>query len=265
MHKMKFQNKTILITGAAHGLGRELALLLDEMGCLLYLIDRDAQGLFHLAQDLTQEHQLIQCDLSDLRERIKLIQRIKKAETKINILINCAGIGSHSQLSQLNVEEIERVIQVNTLAPLELIASLSPLELIVNIGSVAGEMSLPSISLYSASKSSLHAFTKSIQLEGMNTLLVILGPLGGTDFVQSIEHPRTGQPKWYRELDLDVKLAARGIMDAMKGGKRQIVLPRWYQIVFIVVRLFLPLMKIFGRQLQEESSAPGNTSHQSPG
>lgn len=77
------------------------------MGCLQYLIDRDAQGLIHLAQDFTKEHQLIQCDLSDLRERILLIQRLTKPETQIDILINCAGIGSHSQLSQLTVDEIE--------------------------------------------------------------------------------------------------------------------------------------------------------------
>ena len=164
---------------------------------------------------------------------------------KVDILVNCAGIGSHSQLSQLTVDEIGRVMQVNTLAPLELIAGLSPLELVVNIGSVAGEMNLPSMSLYAASKTSIHAFTRSIKLEGMQTLLVILGPLRGTDFAQSIAHPRTGQPNWYRQLDLPVETAARLIVRAMKRGQSQLVAPWWYRIVFFLARWIMPLIGMF--------------------
>ena len=152
-------------------------------------------------------------------------------------------------MNQLTVDEIERVMQVNTLAPLELIAGLSPLELIVNIGSVAGEMNLPSMSLYAASKTSVHAFTRSIQLEGARTLLVILGPLRGTDFAQSIAHPRTGQPNWYRRLDLPVETAARLIVQAMQRGQSQLVAPWWYRIVFLLARIFSPLIRMFSKKV----------------
>jgi short-subunit dehydrogenase len=239
---MELHNKTILITGAARGLGRELALLLDPLGCSLFLVDRDTAGLSALACELTCDPRIIPCDLSDFHERKEIIQSIK-SQTQIDILINCAGIGSHSQLSQLTVDEIERVMQVNTLAPLELIAGLSPLELVVNIGSVSGEMNLPSMSLYAASKTSVHAFTRSIHLEGARTLLVILGPLRGTDFVQSIAHPRTGQPNWYRGLDLEAKAAAGKIVHAMKQDKSQLVAPWWYQIIVLLARIFSPLIR----------------------
>ena len=197
---MDLRGKHILITGAARGLGHELAMLLEKEGCFLILVDRDDDFICKRASSYV-------CDLSDLSQRKKLIAELRMQ--KVDILINCAGIGSHSQLNQLTVDEIERVMQVNTLAPLELIAGLSPLELVVNIGSVAGEMNLPSMSLYAASKSSVHAFTRSIQLEGVRTLLVILGPLRGTDFAQSIAHPRTGQPNWYRQLDLPVETSSQ--------------------------------------------------------
>jgi len=244
---LNLRGKTILITGAARGLGRELALHLSALGCSLFLTDRDAEGLFALASELSNSPKLFPCDLSDLHERKNLIQSVK-SQTQIDILINCAGIGSHSQLSQLTVDEIERVMQVNTLAPLELIAGLSPLELIVNIGSVSGEMNLPSMSLYAASKTSVHAFIRSIQLEGARTLLVILGPLRGTDFAQSISHPRTGQPNWYRRLDLPVETATRLIVQAMQRGKSQLVAPRWYPIIFLLARIFSPLVGMFGKK-----------------
>jgi len=240
---MNLHNKTILITGAARGLGRELALHLDALGCSLFLTDRDADGLSALIRELSSTPNIFPCDLGNLHERKNLIQTIKE-QAQIDILINCAGIGSHSQLNQLTVDEIERVMQVNTLAPLELIAGLSPLELIVNIGSVSGEMNLPSMSLYSASKTSVHAFTRSIQLEGARTLLVILGPLRGTDFAQSISHPHTGQPNWYRRLDLPVETATRLIVRAMQRGKSQLVAPRWYQVIFMLARVFSPLARL---------------------
>ena len=216
---MNLRDKSVLITGAGNGLGRELALLLAPLGCSLFLIDRDADGLSALAHELNNVAKIFPADLGDLRERKNIIQVIKTL-TQIDILINCAGIGSYSKLHQLTVDEIERILQVNTLAPLELTAGISPLELIVNIGSVAGELHLPSMSLYAASKTSVHAFTRSIQREGVCTLLVILGPLGGTDFAQSIANPRTGQPNWYRRLDLPVEAAARLIVQAMQREQK---------------------------------------------
>jgi short-subunit dehydrogenase len=238
---MELHSKRILITGAARGLGRELALLLEKESCSLILVDRDEIPFAN-----TQAHA---CDLSNPSQRKKLIEELHSE--KIDILINCAGIGSHSQLNQLTVDEIERVMQVNTLAPLELSAGFSPLELIVNIGSVAGEMNLPSMSLYAASKTSVHAFTRSIQLEGMQTLLVILGPLCGTDFTRSISHPRTGQPNWYRRLDLPVETAAKLIVQAMKRGQSQLVAPWWYRIIFLLARIFLPLFGMFAKRIPD--------------
>jgi short-subunit dehydrogenase len=235
---MDLQGKHILITGAARGLGRELAALLEKEGCALTLVDREPFSF--------SSARILACDLAVFSQRKRLLGEVGK----IDILINCAGIGSHSQLKQLTVDEVERVMQVNALAPLELIAGLSPLDLVVNIGSVAGEMNLPSMSLYAAGKSALHAFSRSIQLEGAKTLLVILGPLRGTDFAQSIAHPRTGQPGWYRRLDLPVETAARLIVAAMKRERSQLVAPGWYRLVIPLAKALNPLVGIFAKQIK---------------
>ncbi len=230
---MELKNKVVLITGAARGLGRELAGMLAAEGSLLALVDRETIA------DEYQNAKTYLCDLSDFAQRKRLIAEVGK----IDILINCAGVGSHSRLGQMSVNEVERVMQVNAIAPLELIAGLSPLGLVVNIGSVAGEMSLPSMSLYAASKSALHVFHRAAALEGVNTLLVILGPLRGTGFAQSIQHPLAGQPKWYRDLDLPVEKAARLIVQGMKNGRREIVAPWWYRLIFLLYQ-FLTLSRL---------------------
>jgi len=242
---MELSGKTIVITGAARGLGRELALLLAGEGCRLRLVDKDAGGLEAISAQLPGGTQNFTCDLGEPQARMDLIQALS-TQTHIDILVNCAGVGSHSTLGQMDRQEIERVLQVNSLAPLELISALSPLELIVNIGSVAAEMALPSMGLYAASKSALHVFSRAIDLEGARCLLAILGPMRGTEFVQSIRHPHVDQPQWYRDLDLDAKVAARKIVSAMRAGKRQIVLPGWYRAVIILAAIFRPVIKALG-------------------
>jgi len=244
---MNLQGKKILITGASRGLGKELALLLDWKSCSFYLVARSIPDLNSLKNTLKNPAKVFPCDLSDSAQRRKLIADVIDSTKRLDVIINCAGIGSHSWLSQMTVDEVERVMQLNALAPLELIAGLRPLlpadGLIVNIGSAAGEMRLPSIGLYAASKAALHTFTYSVAFEGVQTLLVILGALRGTNFAQSITHPRTEQPNWYRRLDVSVELAGKKIVRAMEQGHNRIILPRWYPVVIVLSRFFAPVIK----------------------
>jgi short-subunit dehydrogenase len=252
---MNLSNKTVLLTGAARGLGRELARLLDGEGCSLIQVDRDGSGLEAVQAVLTRPAVSIRCDLSDIVERRELITTLSTSTEKLDILINCAGVGSHSGLSQMTVEEVERVMQINALAPLELMAGLRPLMpadgLIVNIGSIVGDVGVPSIGLYAASKAALHIFTRSVALEGVSTLLVVLGPLRDTGFASSIAHPRTGQPGWYRRLDLSPETVSRHIVQAMKRGHARLVLPGWYSFVISFARVLGALLEVLPARLRK--------------
>lgn len=240
---MNLAGKSVLLTGAAHGLGRELALLLDGESCALTLVDRDAPALSALQSELTHPARALTCDLSQPEARCELINA---ARGSVQILINCAGVGSHSTWAQMTVDEVTRVMQVNALAPLELAAGLQPLAALVNIGSVAGEMNLPSMGLYAAGKSALHAFTRAAALEGTHSLLVILGPMRSEHFTQSIAHPRTGQPAWYRNLDISPADTARHIVRALKQGRAELVHPGWYRIMFVLARWAMPMVSFLG-------------------
>ncbi len=251
---MNLQDKTIFLTGAASGLGRELAIRLDAKGCRLLLVDCDADGLATLQRDLrTPGSASFPCDLGDAAQRAALIAEVSRQIGQIDLLIHSAGIGSHSSLSQLSVDEVEQVMQVNTLAPLALTAGLLPLlpktqpGCIVNIGSIAGELHPPAMSLYSASKAALHAFSQAItaELAGTNIscLLVILAAMSGTRFVQSIRHPASGQPGWYRKLDVPPAQAAVRIIRAVEKNRTQLVIPGWYGAIITLSVLFAPLTR----------------------
>jgi short-subunit dehydrogenase len=254
---VQLNNKTIFLTGAASGLGRELALQLDQAGSHLLLVDHDATGLKDLQATLTHPAQVFVCDLSQPAERTRLINELTTLATRISVFIHCAGIGSHSRLEQLTPDEVNRLMQVNTVAPLELTAGLLPLLPknepggVVFIGSLAGELTTPSMSLYSASKAALHAFSRAISIElaarGHFSLLVILGALKNTNFTSSIHHPAKGQPGWYRRLDADPRDVARAIVRAIQHEQTIQVYPGWYGPLLMISKLLAPFTQAITR------------------
>ena len=255
---MNLHGKTVLLTGASKGLGRALATQLDTKGCRLLLVARDTARLVSLQQALqTPGSRQFPCDLGDENGRSHLIEQLFETETRIDLLIHCAGIGSHSNLNQLTAEEIQLLLAVNTIAPLELTAALLPLlpadqpASIVAIGSVAGELTLPGMSLYSASKAALHTFSRAVGMElahqGHFSLLVVLGALRDTHFGESIRHPAKGQPGLYRRLDVYPEHAAALIIRAVEEQRSFLVIPGWYRLLLTFNRLLFPLTQLATR------------------
>lgn len=251
---MQLNGKTILLTGAASGLGRELALQLDQAGSDLWLVDRDTAELQALCAILSHPAHPLICDLSQPAARGQLIAQLNSHPVlRLHLIIHCAGIGSHSRLDQLTSEEVNQVLQVNTLAPLDLTAGLSSLFVedepsgLVIVGSVAGELVTPSLSLYSASKAALHAFSRAVAVELSARrhfcLLVILGAMKDTRFASSIRHPTTGQPTWYRRLDAAPPLVARAILCAIRQERTLLFYPAWYRWIVALSQSCAPLTR----------------------
>jgi short-subunit dehydrogenase len=260
---MNLNGKTVLLTGAAHGLGRALAVGLAAKGCTLLLVDHDPAGLQATRQVLNSPTaQALTCDLSAPDQRAALIAQVRAQTPRLEVIIHCAGIGSHSRLDQMTSDEVQQVLQVNTLAPLELTAGLLPLlppgepAGIVAIGSLAGVVTTPGMSLYSASKAALHAFSQAADAELAHrqhfSLLVILGAMRGTNFGQSIRHPAGGQPGWYRKLDVDAEQAAAKIIRAIERQRTRLVIPGWYGGVLALSTLFAPLTQAIARRAYQK-------------
>jgi short-subunit dehydrogenase len=246
---MKTEDKTVAITGVAHGLGRELAVEFAKRHNSIILVDSDFQGLENLQRSLGRAKiKSYHFDLSQANQRQELIDQILFDTPVIHILINCAGLGSHSNIWQLSIAEIEKLININTIAPIELIVGLLPIipkdtpAFIVNIGSIAGELNPPSMSIYAASKSALHSFSKSIEPEIRDTeikiLLVILGALSNRHFEESIKNHITGQPNWYQKFKPEPSKVASKIIRAIEKDKTRLVFPPYYGPVISFASFF---------------------------
>ena len=177
-----FDNASILISGAASGIGRTITNEFISSGnCNLILLDLNLNGLNEVKEEaqkksFTGSIEVFQVDISSISSVNLFFEQLKNR--KIDILVNCAGVVSVGMFDSTPMQEIEKVINVNLIGSIRLTHSLLPLLLksekpsIININSVAGYVAAPGLSAYSASKFGLTGFSDALRKELGNKMQV---------------------------------------------------------------------------------------------
>lgn len=177
---MSMEGKTIIITGAASGIGKECARLMHELGAKLLLLDMNENGLKLVQEALDKTGKTIAVKAIDLTEldSIKrvLIDAKKELGTSYTGLVHCAGIPSVLPLRALTNEQYERVMKINTQAGLNLAKFFSSKQghdsqqqgSIVFISSVYGIVGSAANVAYATSKAALIGMTKALAIEFAN-------------------------------------------------------------------------------------------------
>lgn len=167
-----FSNKTILITGAASGIGKAVSILFSSFGAKLILLDINESELKETIQKCSCNVHYI---IADLVETEKLKDKIeaKIAELgPLDALVHVAGIPCISPLKTLKTETAKKVFKINTLSALELSKIFTKNKnfkgenpSIVFISSVYGLVGSSANVAYAMSKTALHGITKSLAIE----------------------------------------------------------------------------------------------------
>ena len=161
--------KRVLLTGAAGGIGSVITEKLVAAGATVLMVDLHEVALARLSQRLDQPWRA--CDLGKAEDRRALIDWVDGRHGALDGLVYCAGINAFGLADAQSDEQIERIMQINLVAPIQLTRGLIPLlergeaPVIVNLGSVFGHIGFPGFSLYSASKFGLHGYTETLRRE----------------------------------------------------------------------------------------------------
>ena len=179
-----FTGRTVVVTGAAGGLGRSLCLRFAAAGARIAALDVDPVGLQSLDGEMAAlgaDFFSQTCDITDEQACLRAIRAIAQRFDQIDVLINNAGISHRSLLAQTAPQVIRSVMAVNFFGALHCThAALPALRQsrgqIIVISSVAGFSPLIGRTGYAASKHALHGFFDSLRTEleddGVGVLLV---------------------------------------------------------------------------------------------
>jgi 3-oxoacyl-[acyl-carrier protein] reductase len=166
------KGRKAVVTGAASGIGRAIALALAAEGADLFLIDRDADALPGVAEEAAKcgvNAIVAVCDLAVPAEITATIGRLRATWDDVNILANCAGILCYGPLHLTTDEAWRATIAVNLLAPMQIVHELLPTLLaaeeahILNVCSYMGLVPARKVPVYQASKYGLVGFTLALR------------------------------------------------------------------------------------------------------
>ncbi|MDR7077227.1 short-subunit dehydrogenase [Neobacillus niacini] len=182
--------KTIIITGAGSGLGKELALLFSQQRYHVLLTGRSIDKLLTVKREIEDTGGMadfVQLDVQKESDIVKKIEEINKTHTIVGV-VNNAGVGHFGPFVHITEKEIIEMLHTNVLGTILMTKTVLPLlekqgeGLLMNIISTAGLRGKVNEAVYAASKFAVRGFTESLQKEYANSSIKIKAVyMGGMD------------------------------------------------------------------------------------
>jgi len=230
------KNKTAIITGISKGLGIAFTKKFQQKGFFVIGISR--------SKPPTPPDLWIQGDLTKPQERQKIIQQIKNSKRKIHILFNNAGVGAYETWEKLEEQSLRQLFELNFFSIVSLTNACIPLlkqtqGTIINTSSIAGELYVPCMGAYCASKAALTFYSNSLRAElspkNIHVLNLIVGRINTGFSSRSYGSKQTPDTPGSSG---DAQKLADKVYEAYQKQKRSITYPAWYTAAALFAKTF---------------------------
>lgn len=265
------KDKVVVITGATSGIGKALVYEFSEKGSKIVMCARSEEDLKEISKDLVRKNRqvaFIQADVSVESDCKRLIDTAINTFGKIDILINNAGISMRALFETVNLEVIEKVMNVNFWGTVYCTKFALPHILkekgsVIGISSIAGIVGLPGRSGYSASKFAMHGFLQCVRMENMKKGLHVLVAHPGftASEIRKKSLNKEGLPQGesprQEEKMMSAEKVAQHIYKAVVNRRKNLILTfEGNAIAFLSKILPNRLDKIIYRSLAKEPDSP---------
>lgn len=236
---MFFTDKIVWIIGASEGIGRALAIMLEEQGARLAVSARGEARLMELVAELGgAPHIAVVCDVASLESISAAYQQVKSTLGVPDIIVHCAGVYQPMYARDLNLDAALNTMNINFSSALKLLSVALP-DLrarrsgqLVLVSSVAGYCGLPNSMAYGASKAALSNLAESLRIElaaeGITVQLVSPG------FVKT---RLTDTNPFPMPFIISAEDAAARIASGMQSGRFEIHFPRRFSYFMKSLRI----------------------------
>lgn len=238
---MDLNDAHVLVTGASRGVGAVLAERFTDAGARTTLVARSEEDLRGLSGRLAGSAWL-SADLAEREGRDGLIACAEEKQGPLDVLVNNAGIDLAGAFAEIGADNLEKIIALNALAPMELCRQAIPgmrergAGHIVNVSSLAGTAVLPGMAAYSSTKAALTHFSSGLRadLRGLSIGITVveIGLIPETGIgrnVISYEPTADSLRRFYRLgllSDVGLEQVCTAIVGAVRRNRRSVRYPR---------------------------------------
>ena len=250
---MKIDHKTIVLTGAASGIGRELLFLLAEHSATIMAVDIDEETLQRTCAEIERSYQAREkpcpahitpypCDLSGQANVDRLFKTAVKMMKGIDIFIANAGFAYYEKINKPDWRHLEHIYRVNVLNPLYSIGKMQALNgekpyKVILTASAMAHISVPGYAIYSSTKAALHRFADGYrwQLKDPRKLMLVYPISTHTEFFHTAG--KNVPIPWPCQQPRSV---AQAILRGIRRDARKVYPSTLFQVVMLLDR-FLPM------------------------
>jgi NADP-dependent 3-hydroxy acid dehydrogenase YdfG len=234
-----FSGRTVVLTGAASGIGRSLALLLSRCGSTVHALDLNVAGLETLAQEAAGPGSIHtrQLDVCDLAAYQVVVSEIQAASSSIDFLFNNAGVTLLGEAQNIPFEKWKWLMDINLMGVIHGTHLIYPIMIaqgsghIINTASIAGTTGYATAAAYTASKAAILEFTRSLRAEAVGHGVKVTAACPG--YVDSgifLQDRIVGADRDAMLRDLPVRMmtpdqAAFGFLSGVVKGKNSTIFP----------------------------------------
>src|SRR5689334_5217887 len=172
---MRFQDQGVLVTGAASGIGEQVASAMGREGAIVAVADRDAKGAERVAEAVGKaggRAHAFELDVTDAKAVSGFVELAERRLGRLDVLVNSAGVREIVSVLDLSLEEWNRVMGVNVTGTFLCSQAFARALLakgakgaIVNLASTLGVVAAPNRAAYTASKHAVVGLTKEMAMD----------------------------------------------------------------------------------------------------